>query len=487
MNALDTVPQIKNNQQAVAQGLTAEAPEGLNSEVESKSLIGFKSVLDEKSKGADTEGPVGTETESDENATAEPVSTGIVATDETDADANPVNVIDGVGKVTAELAPPSVSNEPLANTPVVGALASENAIPVPVDTIGQSVTGVAVTGQRSAGVDDVMLPLQVVQDRSVTGSVQNKPGLLPDSTASGPALTALEAVTNARGLASEAPRTSSELLIRGAAVVQAADGQVSGEQANTPLLPVLQRQIQPVNAEANGRIQVTPVNASSDQDLTGAEGKPVKTQAIEARVELPVAVPAVARDALLRQERVEPPLNLPGGSNVSAETSALLTPSITESVAPSRSFSGVDISNLKAPAFSAPTQSAGNAIKMMLSQGVNSATVSLHPAELGSMRINIDMRADQLQVQIVAVQPATRETIEATIPRLREHLEAEGFSGVSIDLGSGAAQDSPADSAAYEPGAGGKLPDADGILSQSLPDQPVNVSSSSRNIVDLFA
>ncbi len=74
-------------------------------------------------------------------------------------------------------------------------------------------------------------------------------------------------------------------------------------------------------------------------------------------------------------------------------------------------------------------------IQWMLEQGVSRATMQLHPAELGSVKINLSVQDEQLTVQINASQSTTREALDSTLPRLREQLTQQGFVDVNIDLG----------------------------------------------------
>ncbi|OED37919.1 hypothetical protein AB833_21830 [Chromatiales bacterium (ex Bugula neritina AB1)] len=81
------------------------------------------------------------------------------------------------------------------------------------------------------------------------------------------------------------------------------------------------------------------------------------------------------------------------------------------------------------------TMSAARNVQWMLDQGVSRATLQLHPAELGSLKINLNVQEEQLSIQITANQSATRETLEMSLPRLREQLTQQGFQDVNIDLG----------------------------------------------------
>ena len=127
-------------------------------------------------------------------------------------------------------------------------------------------------------------------------------------------------------------------------------------------------------------------------------------------------------------------------------------------------------------------------INWMIEQGLSRATLQLNPAELGALSIKLETIGDQLNVNIHAAQAATRDVLEQTLPRLREHLSQQGFSEVNVTLGNNQQQ-----SAEYSQGRNG------GSTTQ-LNSDPVSgtesavadaggdtVQRSHRGMVDLFA
>lgn len=81
-------------------------------------------------------------------------------------------------------------------------------------------------------------------------------------------------------------------------------------------------------------------------------------------------------------------------------------------------------------------QSFGKNIAWMINNGNHSAQIKISPAELGPVQIHLNMNQDQLNLQLNAQHQVTRETLEASIPRLREFLGDSGFSGVNVDVSS---------------------------------------------------
>jgi len=130
---------------------------------------------------------------------------------------------------------------------------------------------------------------------------------------------------------------------------------------------------------------------------------------------------------------------------------------------------------------------AGRNVQWMLDQGISRATMQLHPAELGSLRINIEVQDEQLAIQLTATQAGTREALELSIPRLREQLSEQGFQGVQIDLGqhSGDARQESNSDQSDSTGTKPHSTEVDNpVQATNNPPQTLNVS---QGLVDMFA
>ncbi|QUM78657.1 flagellar hook-length control protein FliK [Moritella sp. 24] len=66
-------------------------------------------------------------------------------------------------------------------------------------------------------------------------------------------------------------------------------------------------------------------------------------------------------------------------------------------------------------------------IAIMAGKELQTATIRLDPAELGSMNIKLVMQNDQLNVTIQAQNPQSRDLLEQQMPRLREMLQQQGM------------------------------------------------------------
>ncbi|MEM9657741.1 MAG: flagellar hook-length control protein FliK [Planctomycetota bacterium] len=65
-------------------------------------------------------------------------------------------------------------------------------------------------------------------------------------------------------------------------------------------------------------------------------------------------------------------------------------------------------------------------VRFLVSQGVNRATVTLRPASLGEVAIQIDYQDDGARVQFQTPSQVAREALELAIPRLRDLFDSAG-------------------------------------------------------------
>jgi flagellar hook-length control protein FliK len=81
-------------------------------------------------------------------------------------------------------------------------------------------------------------------------------------------------------------------------------------------------------------------------------------------------------------------------------------------------------------------------VQWMIGENVRNATLSVTPAGMGQISIKVDMEGEQVSVSIVASQGATREALDAALPRLREQLMLQGHESVRVDIGDGRSEHS---------------------------------------------
>ena len=66
-------------------------------------------------------------------------------------------------------------------------------------------------------------------------------------------------------------------------------------------------------------------------------------------------------------------------------------------------------------------------VMVQIQQKLQTAEVQLHPEELGSIQIKMNLQQDQLSVQFVVQQQAAKEALEQQMPKLRDLLEQQGI------------------------------------------------------------
>lgn len=75
----------------------------------------------------------------------------------------------------------------------------------------------------------------------------------------------------------------------------------------------------------------------------------------------------------------------------------------------------------------AAAQQIKDRVMVQIQHKLQTAEVQLHPEELGSMQIKLNLQQDQLSVQFVVQQGGAKEALEQQMPKLRELLEQQGI------------------------------------------------------------
>jgi flagellar hook-length control protein FliK len=82
----------------------------------------------------------------------------------------------------------------------------------------------------------------------------------------------------------------------------------------------------------------------------------------------------------------------------------------------------------------------GQQIQWMMGKNISRATLELNPAQLGPLKITIDMQQNQTNIQVLAAHHLTRDMLEQSLPRLREFLQDAGLANVQFSIGQDSAQ-----------------------------------------------
>jgi flagellar hook-length control protein FliK len=84
-------------------------------------------------------------------------------------------------------------------------------------------------------------------------------------------------------------------------------------------------------------------------------------------------------------------------------------------------------------------------VSLMVRGGESTASLQLSPVDLGPVDVNVVVRDSQATVHFGAAQAETRALIEASIPRLREMLAAQGFNLMDASVSQGFARQARAE------------------------------------------
>ena len=89
----------------------------------------------------------------------------------------------------------------------------------------------------------------------------------------------------------------------------------------------------------------------------------------------------------------------------------------------------------------------GNRLASMVRTGESSASLQMTPVDLGPLEVNVAVRDNQATVHFGAANAETRALLEASIPRLREMLAAQGFQLMDSSVSHGFARQTRHESA----------------------------------------
>lgn len=153
------------------------------------------------------------------------------------------------------------------------------------------------------------------------------------------------------------------------------------------------------------------------------------------------AVHAPVKDRLIEdfERRYESALGRAAGiasglpqAHASPLAAAGLPPTLTAS-APAMTVAYASVSApIGHPAFG---QEISHRILLFAGQHVQSAEISVTPADLGPIRVAIEVRGQEAAMQFSAAHATTRAAIEDALPRLREMLAAQGLQLTQADVG----------------------------------------------------
>jgi flagellar hook-length control protein FliK len=100
-----------------------------------------------------------------------------------------------------------------------------------------------------------------------------------------------------------------------------------------------------------------------------------------------------------------------------------------------------------------------------VSQGNWRVELDLEPGDLGSIRIELELRKGEIEASIKATQASTRDLLQESLPRLREALERNGMDVASLSVSQQDRRQSGGQSPSERQSRGGQ-----GSASEQLPE-----------------
>lgn len=170
------------------------------------------------------------------------------------------------------------------------------------------------------------------------------------------------------------------------------------------------------------------------QQQSGSEQQSGQGQAkvnnVEAMLTNPTTQPAATVTSFVQQlQQLQQPAETAGASHAVVQT--VSHTATTHSMhSPLTTARPADLTSWQAPlALTEPAaaQQLKDRVMVQIQQKLQTAEVQLHPEDLGSIQIKLNLQQDQLSVQFVVQQSAAKEALEQQMPKLRDLLEQQGI------------------------------------------------------------
>jgi flagellar hook-length control protein FliK len=173
---------------------------------------------------------------------------------------------------------------------------------------------------------------------------------------------------------------------------------------------------------------VSPAPAQSGATSDAAPAKPVP-----AALATTVALTALVAPIVSATDKLASAKSAP--DSASATALQALAASAQTPPAP------VHVETISAPAFTPGWQDETvNKLAQIVLTKNERAELKLNPAELGPVNVRVELKADQVSVQIVAASPETRSALEQSLPQLRDLLASQGITLGQASVHDGTAQ-----------------------------------------------
>jgi flagellar hook-length control protein FliK len=218
--------------------------------------------------------------------------------------------------------------------------------------------------------------------------------------------------------------------------------------------------------------------------LQAVTGTGPTTATAAATVAAPVGAVS-AREAVIESPVAAKTLD----TNAITGTGAVAAPVAPASLAISQAALGRPIDKLS-PQVGTPAwdQAVGQKVIWLSAGGLQSATLTLNPPDLGPLQVVLSVSNDQTNVAFTAAQPEVRQALESALPKLREILSEAGIQLGNTSVGSGQAGNQSASSGdQQQSGRASRFESARAQPEAPVPTTRIKISNSESGLVDIFA
>jgi len=220
-------------------------------------------------------------------------------------------------------------------------------------------------------------------------------------------------------------------------------GGETGKTASGADLPAwlsaqLKRQASGHNAGAqNGKAQLRSDLMSVVQGGTQSSAQPAAHGSVAAQ--LPNAAQWLLSQSRGQRPVADPALSATTGSDVSGADATYSIPGLVSPTTLSGVLGGSGTTGSAPQVNPQLANNVGQQVSWMVSKNISSASINVSPAQLGPVKIHVQMQQDgSLQVQMLAHHHMARDALEQSLPRLREWLQESGMGNAQVSVGADA-------------------------------------------------
>lgn len=190
--------------------------------------------------------------------------------------------------------------------------------------------------------------------------------------------------------------------------------------------------------KSKGKNNPLDLVALQDSEKDAADGKsalPTRVTAEKSNAESPVSAKSFQADlqdsaAAARNAKVAPEVNVKQIETPVQPTAATVVPALQQAMTLGQqaAMSGQAVQRLT-PAVGSQgwDQAVGQKVVWMVNGGLQSASLTLNPPDLGPLQVVLHVNNQQADATFITAQPEVKQALEAAMPKLREMMEQAGI------------------------------------------------------------